>query len=419
MSGGIAGSGYDFDREIDRTGTASLKYDGRQSMFGAQEVIPLWVADMDFAAPPAVILALSERAAHPVYGYTVFPESFYEALEDWLKGRHGWQIQREWIMVCPGVVPSLHAVVTAFSEPDTSVIVQPPVYFPFFSAVTSTGRELVQNPLRLQNGRYEIDYDHLERCAEGARLLLLCSPHNPVGRVWSEDELESILQIAEKHDLVIFSDEIHADLVYPAKRHTVLSALAEVSAGSKTSVITAVAPSKTFNIPGLNLSVLVVPNPEHRKKLSQTFDMMHVSASNPFSIVAFEAAYREGRAWLDELLVYLQKTRDFVGEFLSAHVPEIRLIDPEGTYLLWLDCRALMAALGFNDMQLRRFFVHEAGVGMSPGTLFGSAGSGFMRMNIGAPRRSIEVALENISKAIKSARHENDSDAKSLDTGIP
>jgi cystathionine beta-lyase len=415
---GNQGSSHDFDCEIDRTGTASLKYDGRQNMFGAEEVIPLWVADMDFAAPPAVTLALSERAAHPVYGYTVFPESFYEALEDWLRGRHRWQIQREWIMVCPGVVPSLYAAVTAFADPGASVIVQPPVYFPFFSAVTSTGRELVQNPLCLQKGRYEIDYDHLERCAEGARLLLLCSPHNPVGRVWSEDELECILHIAEKHDLVIFSDEIHADLVYPEKRHTVLSALAQASAKNNTGVLTAVAPSKTFNIPGLNLSVLVVPDPEHRKKLSQTFDTMHVSASNPFSIVAFEAAYRGGRVWLDELLVYLQKTRDFVGEFLAAHVPEIRLIQPEGTYLLWLDCRALMTALGFNDVQLRHFFVHKAGVGMSPGTLFGAAGSGFMRMNIGAPHPTIKAALENIAKAIKHARHENDFEAKSLNAGI-
>ncbi len=398
MSGSHASS-HDFDSEIDRTGTASLKYDARQSMFGEAGVIPLWVADMDFAAPSAVSQALSRRAAHPVYGYTVYPDSLYESLADWLKQRHDWKIHRDWVMMCPGVVPSLHASVMAFTAPGAQVVVQPPVYFPFFSAVTSTGRQLVHNPLRLRNRRYDIDYDHLDQCAEGARLLLLCSPHNPVGRVWSRQELERILQIAERHDLTIFSDEIHADLVYSGNQHHVLSMLAE-AAGNRVNVVTAVAPSKTFNIPGLNLSVLVVPDPESRKNLTRVFDTMHVSASNPFSIVAFEAAYREGEAWLDELLVYLQKTRDFVAGYLSAHLPEIRFIKPEGTYLLWLDCRALMIASGMDDVRLRHFFVHEAGVGMSPGTLFGEAGSGFMRMNIGAPRHIIEAALENIRKAL-------------------
>jgi cystathionine beta-lyase len=394
----------DFDKEIDRTGTASLKYDKRQSMFGAAGVIPLWVADMDFAAPAAVIQALSRRAAHPVYGYTVFPDSLYESLIDWLRRRHGWEIERDWIMMCPGVVPSLHAAIMTFARPGEPVIVQPPVYFPFFSAVTSTGRQLVQNPLRLRNGHYEIDYDHLEQCAQGARVLLLCSPHNPVGRVWSRGELERILRIADKHNLVVFSDEIHADLVYPEARHHMLSRLAKAWAGSKANVITAVAPSKTFNIPGLNLSALVVPDSRHREELARTFDILHVSASNPFSIAAFEAAYREGEVWLDELLVYLQKTRDFVSEYLATHLPEIHLIEPQGTYLLWFDCHALMNTLGMTDIQLRHFFVHEAGIGMSPGTLFGEEGSGFMRMNIGAPRSIIEAALESIRKAVHKAK---------------
>lgn len=394
----------DFDKIINRAGTASLKYDGRQSMFGEAEVIPLWVADMDFAAPPAVTRSLARRAAHPVYGYSIYPDSLYESLIAWLWQRHGWKVHREWIMMCPGVVPSLHAAVMSFSEPGESIIAQPPVYFPFFSAVTSTGRQLTYNPLRLRSGRYEIDFDHLEQCAGRARLLLLCSPHNPVGRVWSKPELEDILHIAKKHDLVIFSDEIHSDLIYPENKHYVLSMLAEASAGNRANIITAVAPSKTFNIPGLNLSVLIVPDPESREALIRTFDTMHVSASNPFSIVAFEAAYREGEGWLEELLIYLRETRDYVRNYLATHLPEIRLIEPEGTYLLWLDCSALKAELKLNDAQLRHFFVHDAGVGMSPGTLFGEAGSGFMRMNIGAPRRVIQAALENIKEAEHRAR---------------
>ncbi len=386
---------FDFSRDINRSGSASLKYDGRQNMFGTAEVIPLWVADMDFPAPPAVTAALAARAVHPIYGYTIYPDSLYQALIHWLKQRHGWEVQREWIVMCPGVVPTLHAAVMAYAGPGGSVIVQPPVYFPFFSAVTSTGGQLLLNPLHLENGRYTIDFDHLEQCAAKARLLLLCSPHNPVGRVWSKSELERLLRIAEKHDLIVFSDEIHADLLYPESKHCTLSLLA----GNSPNIVTAVAPSKTFNIPGLNLSALIVPDQERRTAIAQAFDTMHVSASNPFSIVAFEAAYREGAAWLDELLVYLRDTRDFVDEYLTTHLPEIRLIQPEGTYLLWLDCRTLGVALRKTDAQLKHFFVHEAHVGMSPGTLFGESGSGFMRMNIGAPRHVIAAALENIKKA--------------------
>ena len=380
-----------FDHDINRAGTSSVKYDGRKSMFGTSEVIPMWIADMDFAAPLAVTRALAERAAHPVYGYTQYPDSLYGSLIDWLRRRHGWEIKREWIMMCPGVVPSLHAAIMAFTELDESVIVQPPVYFPFFSAVKNTGRTLLQNPLRIENGHYVIDFDHLEQCAAQARILLLCSPHNPVGRVWHKPELQRLLQIAEKYDLLILSDEIHADLVYPGNKHTTLATLAENPAY----VLTAIAPSKTFNIPGLNLSTLIVSDPKHRAAITQVLDRMHISASNPFSVVAFEAAYRESETWLDELLLYLRDTRDYVENYLAEHLPKIRLIKPEGTYLLWLDCRAL----DMNDAQLRHFFVQKAGVGMSPGTLFGEGGSGFMRMNIGAPRHTIVAALENIRNA--------------------
>jgi cystathionine beta-lyase len=400
LSSGYA-SKHGFDDEIDRSGTAALKYDGRGNMFGTSDVIPLWVADMDFAAPAAVTQALAQRAAHPIYGYTIYPESMYESLLAWLRRRHGWEVQREWIMMCPGVVPSIHAAVAAFTTPGDSVIVQPPVYFPFFSAVTSTSRQLMLNPLRLCGDRYEIDFDHLEQCASRARLLLLCSPHNPVGRVWGRQELEKLLQIASKHELIVFSDEIHSDLVYSGQKHLPISALAEASASPGVAVVTATAPSKTFNIPGLNLSVMIVPDPQCRKALLRTFDEMHVSAANPFSIAAFEAAYEGGEAWLDDLLIYLGKTRDAVRQILLADLPDIRLIKPEGTYLLWLDCTRIKARFGMDDAQLRHFFVREAGVGMSPGTLFGEAGSGFMRMNIGAPRQAVEAALASIKKAIR------------------
>jgi len=386
----------EFDRVIPRAGTASLKYDARREVFGREDVIPLWVADMDFAAPDAVQRALMQRAAHPVFGYTVHPESMYEALMHWLATRHGWHIERESILFCPGVVPSLHACIMALSRPGDGVIVQPPVYAPFLSAPETCGRRLLLNPLRLEEGRYEFDLSDLERCAEaGGRLLILCSPHNPVGRVWRREELQALLEVCERHGIIVVSDEIHADLVYPGMRHLPLATL-----NDRVNIVTAVAPSKTFNIPGLGLSALIVPQPADRAAIGQAFGTLHVSASNPFSIAAFEAAYREGAPWLDALLDYLVGTRDMVREFLQQQLPAIRLIEPEGTYLLWLDCREL----GMGDKQLRDFFVQQAGVGMSPGTLFGEQGSGYMRMNIGAPRSVIRQALENIARAERARR---------------
>jgi cystathionine beta-lyase len=384
---------FDFDRVIPREGTSALKYDGRTAYFGTSDVQPLWVADMDFAAPEAVTHALIARATHPIYGYTLPPESVYDALIGWMKKRHAWVIEREWIVLVPGVVPSLNAVAMALTEPDEGVIVQPPVYFPFFSAATKTGRRLVQNPLKLDNGRYSIDFEHLEQCAQEARLLLLCSPHNPVGRVWQREELTQVLDIARRHDLTILADEIHADLIYPEYRHHALATLTDDTAN----IVTAVAPSKTFNIPGLGLSALIIPDSARRSRINQVLDMVHMTAGNPFSLTAFEAAYREGAPWLESLMAYLQKTRDEAARYIELELPRIKLIPAEGTYLLWLDCREL----GMRDDELKRFMIHEAGLGLSPGIAFGMGGSGFMRMNIGAPRSLVMEALEKLKAALR------------------
>ncbi len=388
---------FNFDKDIVRGDTASVKHDGYAAGFGAADVLPLWVADMDFAAPEVVTKALAQRAEHPVYGYTFYPESMYDALIDWLKKRHGWIVQRDWIVMAPGVVTSLFATVTAFAEEGEGVIVQPPVYSPFFSAVTTNQRRLIVNPLLLNDGRYQIDFEQLEHCAaEGAKLLLLCSPHNPVGRVWSKAELIQLLDIAHRYHLTILSDEIHADLVYPGEQHTTLAMLANHHGNDK--IITAVAPSKTFNIPGLGLSALIVPNPEQRVRLQKVFDSLHLSNTNPFSIAAFEAAYRGGEAWLDELLIYLRNNRDFVSDYLMKNIPAIRLIQPQGTYLLWLDC----GGLAMSDLQLGDFFVRQAKVGLNPGESFGQGGSGFMRLNIASPRHVIAEALNRIKSALKA-----------------
>lgn len=391
---------FDFDKVIARDDTASVKQDGRAGYFGTSDILPLWVADMDFAAPEAVTKALTQRAEHPVYGYTFYPESMVDALIDWLRKRNGWTVERDWIVMAPGVVTSLFASVMAFAESGEGIILQPPVYAPFFTAVTTNQRRLIENQLILVNGVYSIDFEHLERCAaDGAKMLLFCSPHNPVGRVWSKAELEKLLAITRRYDITILSDEIHADLVYPDlkypnEQHTTLALLANES----DKIITAVAPSKTFNIPGLGLSALIVPNPAQRANLKKVFDSLHLSNTNPFSIAAFEAAYRGGEAWLDALLIYLHDNRDFVSDYLKKNIPAIRLIQPQGTYLLWLDCRDL----GMTDLQLEAFFVKEAKVGLNPGKSFGKGGSGFMRLNIASPRSVIAEALNRIATTLNS-----------------
>ncbi len=384
---------FDFDIPVPREGTHSVKFDGRQQYFGTAEVTPMWVADMDFAVPPCVTRALLARAAHPVFGYTLYPESLYQSVIGWFQRRHHWSIERDWIVMAPGVVPSLHACCLAFAEAGEGVIVQPPVYFPFFSAVTETKRQLVLNPLQSINGRYEINLKQLENQARDARILMLCTPHNPVGRVWSKAELISVLRIAKAHNLIVLSDDIHADLVYPGVSHTMIGTLeTELGEFIRTNVITAVAPSKTFNIPGLGLSCLIMPNPQHREALQKVFELLHVSNNNPFSIAAFEAAYNEGDVWLDSLMVYLQENKRLVRDFLAQNVPQIRCADPEGTYLLWLDCSDLQ----LTDAQLRDFFIKDCKVGMNPGIVFGEEGKGFMRMNIGTTRARLSAALESI-----------------------
>lgn len=387
---------FDFDKPIKREDTAAVKFDGREAYFGTNDVIPMWVADMDFAAPACVTDALAQRVAHPVFGYTLYPDSLYQSLIDWFQRRFHWRIEQEWILMAPGVVPSLHACCLAFAEQGEGVIVQPPVYFPFFSAVKNTQRQLVLNPLQCINGRYEINFEQLENQARNARLLMLCTPHNPVGRVWTKAELLRILHIAKTHNLTILSDDIHADLVYPGNTHTMLGSLDnEFGEFVRNNVITAVAPSKTFNIPGLGLSSLIIPNPSHRKAVRDVFDLLHVSNSNPFSIAAFEAAYNGGDQWLDALLQYLEANKHVVRNFLARHLPQIKLIEPQGTYLLWLDC----SELKLTDVQLQKFFVEECKIGMNPGVVFGEEGTGFMRMNIGTRRAEIEKALIAIKDA--------------------
>lgn len=385
---------FDFDKQWARTGTGSVKWDGQRRFLGRDGVLPLWVADMDFAVPDAVAEALRARAEHPIYGYTVQPDRLCQTVVDWMRRRHGLAIEPGSVLIAPGVVPSLHAAVLAFTEPGDGVVVQPPVYPPFFGAVTATGRRLMENPLRLGARGYEMDLEQLDACAkQGAKLLILCSPHNPVGRVWSQGELRAVLDIAERSGMRVIADEIHHDLVFSGARHLPLAGLAP----DCELVVTALAPSKTFNIPGLGISALIA-QPAQRDALLRAFSLLHMSAHNPFSLAAFEAAYGQGAAWLDALLVYLEETRDQVLERVSAW-RGVRAYRPEGTYLVWLD----FGGIAGTDRELQHTLLERARVGLSPGTMFGRGGEGHMRLNLGSPRAHVMEGLARIESALELA----------------
>lgn len=382
---------FDFDTVIEKAGTGNVKFDARKGYFGTEDVQPLWVADMDFAAPEAVTQALINRAQHPVYGYHLYPDSMYQAMQDWFVKRHQWSIERKHIVMCPGVVPSLQACVDALTEVGDSVLIQTPVYHPFFSVIEKSQRKLVENRLKRVGDHYEMDLEHLASCfQQGVKLMVFCSPHNPVGRVWTESELQSLIELAKQYDVTIISDEIHADLIYPGFKHIPLQLLAD-----GVNVITTVSATKTFNIAGLNISTMVVPDATTRKAVNKVFSRWHISASNPFSITAFEAAYREGEAWLDALMQYLAESKQAVTTFIKQYIPQIEVIATQGTYLLWLDCRKLE----LDDDNLRQLFIEQAKVGLNPGYTFGETGSGYMRMNIAAPREQILFALQKIADA--------------------
>jgi cysteine-S-conjugate beta-lyase len=386
---------YDFDRLIDRTGTESLKWVYPRKVLKVEDAIPLWVADMDFEAPPAVVEALKRRAAHGVFGYPLVPPSFYAAAIDWLKRRHGWEVQKPWMAMIPGIVPALNYIVRAFTKPGDPVIIQTPVYHPFYYAIENNGRRVVRNPLRFDGRRYTMDLDDLRtKIDEPGRLLILCSPHNPVGRVWTREELEALSRVAVERDLLVISDEIHHDLVYRGHRHHVLAALSPELAQQ---TITCIAPSKTFNIPGLSTAAVVIPNPDLLAKFKDEAERAGFELGQVFGIVGFEAAYAHGGDWLDELLPYLEGNIAFMGEFLAERLPKIRLISPEGTYLALLDCREL----GIEPTTLNNFFLKKAHIYFSDGAIFGRELEGFVRINFGCPRSVLREALERIERAVK------------------
>jgi cystathionine beta-lyase len=385
---------YNFDKIVDRKNTSSVKFDLRDKIFKREDVIPMWVADMDFRTPPFIMDALRKRLEHEILGYTYISPSIFESIVNWVRLRHNWEIHPHWMSFSPGIVPAINLLILAFTNPGDKVIVQTPVYFPFFSAVENHGRELVFNPLIYSNGKYEMDLVGLEsKMDDTTKMLILCNPHNPTGNVWPADVLRRIGEMCLAKNVLLISDEIHSDLIYKGHRHIPTAAISKEIASN---TITCMAPSKTFNLAGLSTSFLVIPDEKLRVTYEKKLDQIHVGAGNIFGFVAMEAAYTHGSEWLDQLMEYLEGNVLFLEEFIQRHIPRIRVIRPEATYMVWLDCTQLkMPPSG-----LKEFMINKAGLGLSDGPLFGKQGEGFQRINIGCPRSVLQEALLRLQAAI-------------------
>lgn len=387
---------YNFDEIINRKNTNSVKHDLLKSIFGTEDVIPMWVADMDFKTPDFVIKKIRERAEHEVLGYTFRGDGFYNSVINWLKYKHQWEVKKDWISFSPGVVPALTMAVEALTKPGDKIIVQSPVYFPFYTTIQNTGRQLLNNELKLENGKYYIDFEDLKRQIDSrTKMLLLCSPHNPVGRVWTKEELEHLAKICLENEILIVADEIHSDIIFNGFTHTPMASLSDEIANI---TISTYAPSKTFNLAGMSSSVLVIPN----AKLKTTYDNylgdLHIQMGNIFGGVALEAAYNDGKDWLKEMINYIEGNTELVRQFAKKHATKMELIEPEATYLLWLDFRKL----GLDDNALKQFIIKKAKLGLNHGAMFGAGGEGFQRMNVACPRSVVETALEQLEIALNS-----------------
>ncbi|HHY21560.1 MAG TPA: putative C-S lyase [Bacilli bacterium] len=382
---------YIFDQRIERRKTNSLKWDATSRLYGKENLLPLWVADMDFHAPEPVIEVLKQKVEHGIFGYSIKPQLVDEAVVDWLARRFTWRVSEKDIVYTSGVVPAIDQIIQEFTEEGDKIIIQSPVYHPFFTLVTNNKRELVENPLVYKDRYYTMDFDNLEaNIDEKTKLLLLCSPHNPVGRVWKREELEQLAEICIKHDLIIIADEIHADLVFAPHKHIPFASLSEELAKR---TITCMAPSKTFNLAGLQASYVIIENEQWRRRLQLRLEQRFVTMQNTFALPALEAAYRHGEEWLEQLIIYLKGNLDCAKQFFERECPQIKLIEPEGTYLLWLDC----SRMGLTDEERKRWLVEDAKLALNHGPMFGKQGSGFERMNIACSRETLKQALSNLN----------------------
>lgn len=387
---------YDFDREIDRRHTDSEKYDGAAERGLPEDVLPLWVADMDFQAPEPVLRALLQRVDHGIFGYTGTSHAYYEAAARWFALRHGWKPEESWLVQTPGVVTAVALAVRALTEPGDGVLIQRPVYYPFAAVIEANDRRVVDNPLRYENGKYTIDFEDMEEKlrTQGVKAFVLCSPHNPVGRVWTRQELARMGELCGRCGVYVISDEIHCDFAFPEHPHTMFP-LACPELADRTVVCTA--PSKTFNLAGLQCSNIWIPGEDTRKRFRKEQRRVSLDSPNVMGLTACRAAYEEGAEWLDQCRDYLRENLNFLRRFLAERLPEIRLVEPEGTYFAWLDC----SGLGMNRQELEDLIVHKARLWLDSGAIFGEESWAFQRVVLACTRKTLERALVQLEQAVR------------------
>jgi len=385
------------DTIIERRNTSCLKWDGIKSRYGVQgnDLLPMWVADMEFRPPEAVVEAMVRRATHGIYGYPAGLEAYHQAIRNWMRRRHGWEIQEDWITSAPGVVSAVDLLIRTFTNRGDWVVVQPPVYYPFFLGVEGNGCRLLYNRLRFDGNRYTMDFEDLERKLQQAKLLLLCSPHNPVGRVWTGEELHQLGDLCIKHGVLVISDEIHFDLVFSGHTHTVFASLSEEFAQH---CIICTSPSKTFNLAGLKPAMAIIPDARLRREFRHMLLACGIGNPNVFCLDAVKAAYEHGEPWLNDLLGYLEGNATFMQRFVAEEIPRVRMVRPEGTFLMWLDCRGR----GLEPKALEQLLLTKARLVLNQGYTFGPGGEGFVRMNIGCPKAMLEDGLGRLARAIRS-----------------
>lgn len=386
---------YNFDEVINRKGTSCVKYDGLKDAYqGKENLIPLWVADMDFATPDFIIDALKKRCEHPIFGYTFDDDEYYASILTWLHYKYNWKAEREWITYIPGIVKGIGLAVQCFTQPGDKVIIQPPVYHPFRLVPTRMGREVVYNPLKVEDGVYKMDFEQLESLIDkDCKMLILSNPHNPGGIVWEKEALVKLAQICSAHGILVISDEIHAEMTYPQFRH---HPFATVSPEAAACSVTFMAPSKTFNIAGIVSSYAIVPDAGLREKFYSFLEAGELNAGTIFAFTATKAAYTYGAEWLQQMRSYVIENVNFVDEYLKKNIPQIKAYRPQASFLIWLDCREL----GLSQPDLVHLFEDKAGLALNDGTMFGKEGEGFMRLNVGCPRSILSKALDSLKKAI-------------------
>lgn len=384
---------YNFDEVIDREKNRSAKYDEREKKFGTRDVIPMWIADMDFRTAQPIIDAAKKKAEEGIWGYTSRPASYYEAVCGWQKRRNGWDVDPKMISFAVGVVPAMSSMVNVFTKPEDKVLIQTPVYSEFYDVTESWGRQVVESPLKEKDGVWSINWEDFEKKAGEAKMFFLCNPHNPLGIVWSREDLTRMCEICIRHQVLIVSDEIHSDLIFHGKKHIPTATLSEEIAAH---VITCTSGTKTFNLAGIQAAAIVFPDQELKGVYDRFWVNLDIHRNNAFSSVIMETAFNEGEEWLEQLLEYISGNFDFIREYCREHIPQIKPNLPDATYLVWLDCREL----GMSNEELKNFMIHKAGLGLNEGWSFGRSLSGYMRLNAACPRSVIEKALKQLEAAV-------------------